>query len=301
MDERFIKVSEDVTLCYETFGRPNDPAVLLIMGLGTQMLGWHEDFCRQIADRGFHVIRFDNRDIGRSTHLRHIKPPTTLQLLTRSKSAAGYTLDDMADDAAGLLDALEIEAAHVVGASMGGMIAQMVAVRHPQKVLSLASIMSTTGHRRHGQPSPRIYDVFLRTPPNDPDGFAEHMLTLFRRIGSHGFELDESEFKERAKRAHSRGRSAAAVLRQIAAVTASGDRTEQLRRIAAPTVVIHGDRDMMVHPSGGRETAKAIAGAKLITIEGMGHDLPRGAWDRIIDAIVENTERASDLGARAAA
>ena len=291
----------EVTLCYETFGAESDPAVLLIMGLGTQMLGWHEDFCRGIADRGFHVIRFDNRDIGRSTHLKDAKPPSTLQLVTRSKSAAAYRLEDMAGDAAGLLDGLGIDAAHVVGASMGGMIAQTLALEHPDRVLSLTSIMSTTGNRRHGQPSPRIYDVFLRTPPRDPDSFAEHMLTMFKRIGSHGFEMDEGEFRERAKLALSRGRSSAGVLRQIAAVTASGDRTEKLRDIRVPTVVIHGDRDMMVHPSGGRETAKAIPGAKHITIHGMGHDLPRGAWDQIIDAIVENAARADSSADRAAA
>ena len=290
----------EVSLCYETFGAETDPAVLLIMGLGTQMIGWHEDFCRRIADRGFRVIRFDNRDIGRSTHLKDRKPPTTLQLVTRSKSAAAYTLSDMAGDAAGLLEGLGIEAAHVVGASMGGMIAQTLASEHPERVLSLASIFSSTGHRRHGQPSPRIYDVFLRTPPRDPEAFAEHMLTLFRRIGSQGFQLDEGEFRQRAKLALSRGRSSAGVLRQIAAITASGDRTEKLRGISVPTVVIHGDRDMMIHPSGGRETAKAIPGAKHITIHGMGHDLPRGAWDQIIDAIVENAARAGS-GARAAA
>ena len=291
----------EVTLCYETFGDEKDPAMLLVMGLGTQMIGWHEDFCERLAERGFHVIRFDNRDIGRSTHLKDARPPSTLQLVTRSKSAAAYRLEDMAGDAAGLLEGLGIDAAHVVGASMGGMIAQTLALEHPDRVLSLASIFSTTGHRRHGQPSPRIYDIFLRTPPRDPEAFAEHMLTMFKRIGSHGFEIDEGEFRERAKLALSRGRSSAGVLRQIAAVTASGDRTEKLRGIRAPTVVIHGDRDMMVHPSGGRETAKAIPGAKHITIHGMGHDLPRGAWDQIVDAIVENAARAGDSAQRAAA
>jgi pimeloyl-ACP methyl ester carboxylesterase len=301
MDERFMKIRDgEITLCYETFGDPADPAVLLIMGLGTQMLGWHEDFCEQIAERGFHVIRYDNRDIGRSTYLKHIDPPSLLQMITRSKSAAGYTLDDMADDGAFLLDGLGIDAAHVVGASMGGMIAQTLVSRHPDRALSLASIMSTTGHRRHGQPSPRILDVFLRTPPSEPDAFAEHMLAMFKRIGSHGFELNESEFKQRAKLALSRGRSSAGVGRQIAAIQAAGDRTDKLRQIRVPTVVIHGDRDHMVNPSGGRETAKAIPSAELITIEGMGHDLPRGAWDQIIGAIVTNAQRAGDRSAAAA-
>ncbi len=290
----------EITLCYETFGNPADPTVLLIMGLATQMIGWHEDFCRQIAGRGFHVIRYDNRDIGRSTYMKDIDPPSLIQMITRSKSAAGYTLEDMADDGVFLLDGLGIDAAHIVGASMGGMIAQTLVARHPDRALSLASIMSTTGNRSHGRTSPRILDLFLRTPPSDPDAFAEHMLTMFKRIGSHGFPLDEGEFKQRAKLAHARGRSSAGVGRQIAAVLAAEDRTPKLRQIKVPTVVIHGDRDHMVNPSGGRETAKAIPGAEFLSIKGMGHDLPRGAWDQIIGAIVANAQRAGERSAAAA-
>jgi pimeloyl-ACP methyl ester carboxylesterase len=265
------------------------------MGLGTQMLAWHEDFCATLAERGFFVIRFDNRDVGRSSQISDVAPPTTLQLLTRSKAAAGYTLDDMADDAAGLLDCLEIEAAHVVGASMGGMIAQMLAARHPDRVLSLVSIMSTTGHRRHGQPSPRIYDVFIKTPPREPQAYADHMVKMFRRIGSQGFEFNEGEFRDRALKGLERGGSRAGVGRQMAAIIASGDRTEALGSITAPTLVIHGDSDLMVNPSGGRATAKAIPGAQLKIIKGMGHDLPRGAWPEIIDGIVDNAARADAL------
>jgi pimeloyl-ACP methyl ester carboxylesterase len=293
VNEQFCQVG-DIELCYETFGRPDDPAILLVMGLGTQMLAWHEDFCGKLASRGFFVIRFDNRDVGRSSQISHVKPPTPLQLIMRSKSAAGYTLDDMAEDAAGLLDCLGIEAAHVVGASMGGMIAQMLAARHPQKVLSLVSIMSTTGHRRHGQPSPRIYDVFLKTPPRDPEAYTDHMVKLFKRIGSQGFDFNEGEFRERARRSLERAGSRKGFGRQMAAVIASGDRTEALKAITAPTLVIHGDNDPMVNPSGGRATAKAIPGARLQIIDGMGHDLPRGAWPEIIAGIVENAARAEE-------
>jgi len=292
MTEHSARVG-DIDLCYETFGDAADPAALLIMGLGTQMLGWHEDFCAQLAGRGFHVIRFDNRDVGRSTQIRDVAPPNPLQLLTRSKSAAGYTLDDLADDAAGLIDALGTERAHVIGASMGGMIAQTMATRHPDRVLSLVSIMSSTGHRRHGQPSPRIYDVFLKRAPRDPEAYAEHTVKLFRRIGSQGFERDEGELRQRAQAGLRRGGSAAGVGRQLAAVLASGDRTEQLRSIQAPTLVIHGDRDPMINPSGGRATARVIPGAELMIIEGMGHDLPRGAWPRILDGIEANAARAA--------
>ncbi|HXM86935.1 MAG TPA: alpha/beta fold hydrolase, partial [Solirubrobacteraceae bacterium] len=166
MDEQFCDVGRDITLCYETFGEPSDPTVLLIMGLGTQMVAWHEDFCRQLAERGFHVVRFDNRDIGHSTHLRGA-PPTVKQLLLRSRRAAHYTLADMAEDAARLLERLDLSPAHVIGASMGGMIAQTLAARHPEQVRSLVSIMSNTGGRWVGQPSLRAYPLFLRRATRD--------------------------------------------------------------------------------------------------------------------------------------
>jgi pimeloyl-ACP methyl ester carboxylesterase len=270
------------------------------MGLGTQMIGWPDDFCQALVARGFHVIRYDNRDIGRSTHFREERPPTIKQLLLRDKGAASYSLADMADDGIGLLDRLGIERAHVAGASMGGMIAQTMAARHPDRVLSLASIMSNTGHRWKGTPGLRIYPMFMRRPADNREGAIESTISTFRLIGSPGFPFEEDELRRIAQLSYERGYNPAGTARQLAAILAAGDRTDELRRITAPTVVIHGTRDRMVRPSGGRETAKAIPGARLIEIDGMGHDLPPGAWDRIIDAIVSNIQRA-DASSRSTA
>jgi pimeloyl-ACP methyl ester carboxylesterase len=291
MDERFCQVG-DVELCYETFGDPANPTALLIMGLGTQMIAWHADFCQALADRGFHVVRFDNRDVGRSTHLHSVPPPSPWQIMVRDRRAAAYDLGDLARDAVGLLDCLEVESAHVIGASMGGMIAQVLAIEHPERVLSLTSIMSTTGSRRVGNPALRVYPFFVRRPPRDPAKFADRMVRLFRVIGSQGFERNEEDIRQIARVSLERGHDPAGTGRQLAAVFASADRTRALAGVSAPTVVIHGARDRMVAASGGRATAKAIPGARLVTIDGMGHDLPRGAWPRIIDAIAENAARA---------
>ena len=291
MDERFCRTG-DVELCYETFGDPADPTALLVMGLGAQMVAWHVDFCRGLADRGFFVVRYDNRDVGRSTHFRSVPPPNAWQMLRRDPRPAAYTLSDMAGDAAGLLDCLGVESAHVIGASMGGMIAQTLAIERPERVRSLTSIMSTTGSSRVGRPAFRVYPYFLRRPPRDPEHYAERMVRLFRVIGSQGFERDEEDIREIARASLERGHDPAGAARHLAAIFASGDRTAALAGITAPTVVIHGSRDRMVAASGGRATARAIPGARLVTIDGMGHDLPRPAWPRIIDAIVENAARA---------
>jgi pimeloyl-ACP methyl ester carboxylesterase len=296
MAEQTARVG-DVDIAYETFGDPANPALLLVMGLATQMIAWHEDFCAQLAERGFHVIRFDNRDVGRSSAMRDIPVPTLRQLALRSKKAAGYTLSDMAGDAVGLLDQLGIERAHVVGASMGGMIAQTIAIEHPDRVLSLCSIMSNTGARFSGQPKLATYRVLLGTPPKDRDKFIDHVVKMYRVIGSPGFDRDEDDLRDVAARSYDRGRNPAGSGRQLAAIIASGDRTPRLGSISVPTVVIHGTKDKLVNPSGGRATAKAIPGARLVKIEGMGHDLPRGTWPQIIGAIAENAAR---VGAPAA-
>jgi pimeloyl-ACP methyl ester carboxylesterase len=290
MNEQFADLG-DITLCYETFGDPQDPTLLLIMGLATQMIGWHEDFCAQLAGRGFHVVRFDNRDTGRSTHIKG-PAPTVGQLARRSKKAAHYRLTDMADDAAGLLDHLGVDQAHVVGASMGGMIAQTLAIRHPQRVLSLVSIMSNTGAQLSGQPALAVYPILLKAAPREREAFAEHVAQLYDRIGSPGFDRDLDEVRDMARLSYDRDHDAAASGRQLAAIIASPNRTKDLGRITAPTLVIHGKADKLVRPSGGRAAARAIPGARLMLVEGMGHDLPRGVWDRLIDGIVENARRA---------
>jgi pimeloyl-ACP methyl ester carboxylesterase len=300
MDERFCDVGGGIRLCYDTFGDPSNPALLLVMGLGTQMVAWHEDFCGRLVDEGFHVIRFDNRDIGRSTHLKDAPTPTLAQLVMRRPPAA-YRLEDMAGDTAGLLDGLGIQAAHVVGASMGGMIAQTLAATRPERVLSLASIMSTTGGRRVGQPAFRVLPIFLKQAPREREAFIDHTETLFKTIGSSGIERDDAELREVAGLMFDRGLDPNGTARQLAAIIASGNRTPALRNITAPTVVIHGTADRLVRPSGGRATARAIGGAKLVKVDGMGHDLPRAAWDPIVAAIVENAQRAGFSRRRAAA
>jgi pimeloyl-ACP methyl ester carboxylesterase len=291
MDEQFCDVGRGITLCYETFGEPSDPTALLIMGLGTQMVAWHEDFCRQLAERGFHVVRFDNRDIGHSTHLRGA-PPTVKQLLLRSRRAAYYTLADMAEDAARLLERLDLSPAHVIGASMGGMIAQTLAARHPEQVRSLVSIMSNTGALSNGQPALRLYPFFLRRPVAGREQYLAQFERLFTAIGSTGLPRDAKEIRELAGLSYDRDHDPAGSGRQLAAIIASGDRTRELRDVVAPTLVVHGTADPLVRPSGGRATARAIKGAKLMRIDGMGHDLPRIVWRRLTDAIVENAARA---------
>ena len=289
--EQIAAVGE-LELCYETFGDRSDPALVLIMGLATQMIAWRDEFCAGLAARGFFVVRFDNRDVGRSTRLDHLPVPTVWQLLRRDKRAASYTLEDMADDVVGLLDHLEIERAHLVGASMGSMIAQTLAMTHPDRVSSLVSIMGNTGARTSGQPRLRTSKALLVVPPADRDGYVEHVVKTFTLIGSPGFERDEAELRQFAQTAFDRGRAPAAGGRQLAAIIASGNRAKRLRDITAPTLVIHGSADTLVRPSGGRATAKAISGARLLEIPGMGHDMPRETWPQIIDAIVANAARA---------
>ena len=295
MPERFREVGNGITLCYEAFGDPDDPAALLIMGLGAQMVAWQEDFCEELAARGLYVVRFDNRDIGRSTHLQG-PPPSLLQLL-RYSVPARYTLADMATDAVGLMDELEIDRAHVIGASMGGMIAQTLATRHRGRVRSLVSIMSSTGGRWVGRPALSSYAIFLRRAPTEREAFIEHATQLFAKIGSRGgIPQDTEGVREIAARSFDRELDRNGAGRQLAAIIASGDRTSELRLIVTPTLVIHGSVDPLVSPSGGRATARAIPGAELMTIEGMGHDLPRVLWPRLIDALAAHATKADRLG-----
>ena len=299
-EEQLVDVGRGIRLCWQGIGDPADPPLLLVAGLGQQLVSWPVELCEGLAAEGFHVIRYDNRDVGRSTR-GSTPPPTNRQLLLRRFAAGQYTLDDMADDAAGLLDALGRAPAHVVGVSMGGMIGQTLAARHPGSVRSLVSIMSTTGARRVGQPARSTLRMLLRKPPRDRDEAVARAIAMFRHIRSRGFPYDEERVRTMAGIAFDRGFNPAGTGRQLAAILKSGDRTEALRAIRAPTLVIHGDRDRMVSPTGGRATARAIPGARLETIQGMGHDLPAGACPTIVRAIAQHARAADAAGAGAVA
>jgi pimeloyl-ACP methyl ester carboxylesterase len=291
-NERFCR-SGGVRLCFETFGREGDPTLLLIMGLGAQMVAWNEELCAALAARGFFVVRYDNRDCGRSTHLADEPEPTFRELATRRLARPAYTLDDLAEDAIALLDHLGIDAAHVIGASMGGMIAQVLAARHPARVRSLVSVMSSTGSRTSGQPSLRLLRLLLRRPPAERDAFVARMLQIFRVSGSARPASEVSELRAMLELSFDRGMSPEGIRRQLGAIFLAGDRTAALGAITAPTLVIHGTADRLIAPSGGRATARAIPGARLMLIAGMGHDLPRATWPRILHAITDHARRAA--------
>ncbi|MCL4683600.1 alpha/beta hydrolase [Myxococcota bacterium] len=280
---------------YETFGRPEDPALLLVMGLGAQMILWHEEFCEALASRGRHVVRFDNRDVGRSTWFDAAGTPDLMATMAaaakRQPVSSAYRLRDMAADAAGLLDALGIDSAHVVGASMGGMIAQTLAIEHPARVRTLTSIMSTTGHPDLPAATPEAMAVLLTPAPTERDAAIERAVAVWRTIGSPGFPVDEDELRAQSARAFDRGVNPAGIARQLVAILASGSRRESLRAVQAPTLVIHGSADPLVPEAAGRDTAASVPGAELLLIDGMGHDLPRALWPRFVDAIAKLSER----------
>lgn len=288
VEERFTTVeATGMTLCWSACGEPDRPAILLVMGLGLSMDWWRDDFCRTLADAGHHVIRFDNRDVGRSTHLsgRGVGP---LGFLTR-RTTPVYTLADMADDAAGLIGEIP-GAAHVVGVSLGALVAQEIAIRHPDRVRSLTSIMGRPGDRRTGKVSWRMTPEFLRPPGRDP---VEDMVRSFRRIGStERTQDDDQDVRFTMRRAMARETGTDGSGRQLAACIAERDRTADLGRLRMPVAVIHGDRDRVITPSGGRATAAAVPGAELVEIPGMGHDLARRHWPRVIDVIARTAARA---------
>jgi pimeloyl-ACP methyl ester carboxylesterase len=291
MSEQRAQVG-DVELAYESIGDPADPALLLVMGLGMQLIHWDAELCAGLAERGFRVIRFDNRDSGLSTKI-DAPVPNLMRAMAGLPIRAPYLLDDMANDAFGLLDHLEIERAHVAGASMGGMIAQTMAIRRPERVLSLGSMLSTTGDRRVGTPKLRVWSVLMRRAPDSRDAFIEYFVRVFRMIGSPGYPADEALTRERAAATFDRCHHPAGTARQLAAILASGSRTAALRRLEVPAVVVHGKQDPLVPFRAGVATARAIPGAELVAIPGMGHDLPRALWPRITDALVKNAERAA--------
>jgi pimeloyl-ACP methyl ester carboxylesterase len=292
--------SGEVELAYETIGDAGDPPLLLVMGLGMQLIHWDLELCELLAERGFHVIRFDNRDAGLSTKLE-APVPNVMKLMAGLPGRVPYRLDHMADDALGLLDHLGIERAHVAGVSMGGMIAQTMAMRRPDRVLSLASMLSTTGERRVGTPKLRVWSVLMRRAPHDRDAYIEYFVRVFRLIGSPGYAVDEERSRELAAATYDRCHHPAGTARQLAAILASGSRTAGLRKLDLPAVVIHGDDDPLVPRRAGVATARAIPNAELLTFPGMGHDLPRELWPAIVDAIAKNAERAAARTAAARA
>ena len=281
-----------VELVYETIGDPNDAPMLLVMGLGMQLIHWDLGLCELLAERGFFVIRFDNRDAGLSTKIRG-PVPNVMRLMAGMPAPVPYLLDDMAGDSLGLLDALGIERAHVVGVSMGGMIGQTMAIRRPERVLSLASMLSTTGDRRVGTPKLRVWSLMMRRAPQERDAYIRFFTRVFRIIGSPAYRVDEARTRELAAATYDRCHYPAGTARQLGAIMASGSRTAALRRLEVPTVVIHGESDPLVPLRAGLATARAIPNARLLTIPGMGHNLPEPLWPTFVDAIVKNAERAA--------
>ena len=290
-DEAFADAGRGIELCYQATGDPADPPLLLVMGIGSQMISWPDRFCELLAARGYRVIRFDNRDCGRSTWLTHIGVPSVTKAFGKELDDPPYLLADMAADCAGLLDSLGIEAAHVVGASLGGFVAQTLAIEFPERVLTLASMMSSTGSGRVGRPTPAAMEVLMTRPPADLAAYVEYTVRARRVIGSTALGIDEDWVRVTAARAFERGLNPDGTQRQLVASICSGDRTERLRELDLPTVVLHGAADPLIQASGGVATAEAIPGAELVTIEGWGHDLPPAVWERVVGAIDANARR----------
>lgn len=291
--EQFAHLPTGLDLCFESFGERSQPTILLIMGLGGPMGWWDDEFCEQLAGRGFHVVRYDNRDTGRSTKVRQHKV-SRLDLVRAFVGLGGsapYGIGDLALDAIGLLDHLDVDAAHIVGVSMGGMIAQTLAIAYPDRVLSLTSIMSTTGKRTVGWQHPLLIPTLLKGTGPTRDAYIERAMASATAIGSSTYPPDPDRTRLRSETTYDRGWTASGVLRHMMAVLTQPDRTSALGQIQMPTTVIHGTADRLVHPSGGRATAEAIAHATHLEIEGMAHDLPPALWDQIIDAIVDTTAR----------
>jgi pimeloyl-ACP methyl ester carboxylesterase len=295
LTERIADVGRGISLAYERIGDAGAEPLVLVAGLGQQLHSWPDAFCARLAGRGYEVVRFDNRDAGRSTHPR-FRPPSLLGMLAGRFPPQQYDLEDMAADTAGLFDALDLETAHIAGVSMGGMIAQTTAALYPDRIRTLTSIMSTTGSRLLGRPAFSTLRMMGAKPPASREEAVESAVRMFRHIGSHGFPFDEAWVRETAGRGWDRDPTAGGVGRQLAAILKSGNRTPLLRRITAPTLVIHGDRDRMVHPTGGAATARAIRGARRETVRGMGHDLPEGAWPAVLD-LIDQHARSSDVPA----
>jgi pimeloyl-ACP methyl ester carboxylesterase len=282
-----------VEIEYETVGDPRGRPLLLVQGLGAQLTSIEDGFCELLADRGFLVVRYDNRDAGLSTWFDGARPVNLAAVWGGDHSSLAYTLEDMADDALAVLDAAGVAAAHVAGISLGGMIAQLLATRYPSRVLSLASIMSTTGDRAVGQPTGEAASVLVSSMPGDREGFVEQAVVNARAISAGtAFPFDAEAVRRGAGRGFDRAHHPKGVGRQFAAILAAGDRTRVLAEIRVPTVVVHGEEDQIIGVSGGEATAAAIPGARLLRVPGLGHELPPGFWPTLADALVQNADRA---------
>lgn len=283
-----------ITIAYETFGSLGGRPLLLVMGIGSQMLWWHPELCAALAGEGFFVVRFDNRDVGLSTHVHDAPPPDLEAVMRGDLSSVSYRLEDMADDAVGVLDALGFGQAHVVGVSMGGMIAQTMAIRHPDRVRSLTSLMSTPS-MSIGKSTLAVQAAFSAAPPTSRAEVLDWTVALFKVIGSPEYPMEEGWIREVAGQSYDRSFDPAGVARQGLAVYASGDRTAALARVTAPALVIHGEADPVFQLPAGRATAAALPNAELLVVPGIGHDLPRGIWPTLVAAISRLADRAEAL------
>lgn len=289
-----------IELEYETFGDPHDPTLLLVMGFTAQLTGWDADLCERFAARRLHVVRFDNRDCGWSTRLDgvHADPGAVLhaQLAGSAVPDVPYTLSDMAADAVGLLDHLGVGRAHVMGASMGGMIVQTMAIEHPERLASMVSVMSMPGDLDYGRPTPEAREQLMSRPPTDRDQFIEHATRS--AVWASRRYLDVDRLRANAARDYDRAFYPEGAPRQLAAIYASGDRSEALRSVSVPTLVIHGRDDTLIAPDGGVRTAELVPGAHLVLLADMGHDLPEPLWPIIVSAVTAHIETNPATGAR---
>ena len=290
-----VTLPSGIEIEYESMGDPSRPTMLWIMGFTAQMIAWHDDFMKLFVDAGYHVVRFDNRDCGLSTKFdgvdANVEKAVMAAMMGDPAPQVPYTLSDMAADAVGVLDALGIEKAHIIGASMGGMIAQTVAIEHPGRTISLTSIMSTVGDLNYGTPTEEAMAVLTAAPPSDRAAFIE--ASLLARIWCSKRWFNEDEARERAAREFDRMFYPEGASRQMAAIYASGDRSDALRALEVPTLVIHGRDDLLLQPSGGERTAELVPGAALLMLNDMGHDVPRPLWPVFVDSIVAHVRRAS--------
>ena len=291
--------ANNISIEYDTFGNPSSPPILLLIGLGRQLIHWDEEFCRHLSEAGLYVIRFDNRDAGLSTKFDEAGVPDMKdvigKLMSGQKITPPYTIEDMAADAIGLLDALKVEKAHICGMSMGGMIAQGIAINYPRRVLSLTSIYSTTGNPRLPQPKPEVMGLLMTPPPHEREPFVRFNLDLFQALTGPRFGLDEEWVRNLIAREYDRSFCPQGTARQLLAVMTQSDRRAGLRAVKVPTLVIHGDADPLVSLEAGKDTAEAVPAAELIIMEGMGHDVPHGeAWTQIAEHIIAHTKKAGE-------